>query len=72
MNKPGFALFRDPPAGLSLSPRGLQDERLVVLSDASVAEFWRSHPPWALTPAAAGEIALLETAEAASGWFRDG
>jgi len=52
-----------PPQGLFLAPGEFQNQCLVELSDSSMSEFWASHPPEILTPAAAAAIALLEAAE---------
>jgi len=49
--------------GLVLAREEFQDQCLVELSDSGMSDFWRSHPPHTLTPAAAATIALLEAAE---------
>jgi 8-oxo-dGTP pyrophosphatase MutT (NUDIX family) len=54
------------PRELPLTREEFQDQCLVDLEKASMSEFWETHPPHTLTPAAAATIALLETAERAS------
>jgi 8-oxo-dGTP pyrophosphatase MutT (NUDIX family) len=54
-----------PSQGLLLTPNEFQAQCLIGLSELSMSEFWTSHPPQTLTPAAAATIALLETAERA-------
>lgn len=50
-----------PQAGVSLSPREFQDNRLIEISQSSLSAFWEAHPPELLTPAAASTVALLES-----------
>jgi hypothetical protein len=46
--------------GPRLTPREFQDRALIELSIDGLEDFWRTHPPQTLAPAAAAAIALLE------------
>ena len=52
-----------PTGGPLLSAQEFQERSLVELSTSSMEAFWKTHPPEALTPAAAAAIALLEHAD---------
>jgi 8-oxo-dGTP pyrophosphatase MutT (NUDIX family) len=57
-------LERDLPSQGPLLDLGeFQSQRLIGLSQSSMSEFWASHPPRTLTPAATATIALMEAAE---------
>ncbi len=51
-----------PESGLRLDEGEFQDSLLLELTRPAISEFWRTHPPQTVTPAAAAALALLEHA----------